>query len=239
MDLSLIYRQFALEDDVKTRDFPSAGAACASRCAGYVLAAAIFACLAAAPAAAHSLKQLEDSLRQREAYVQIVREPAPEFTLEDARGHEVGLADFRGKVVVLNFVYTNCPDICPLHSERIAELQRMINPTPMRELVRFISITTDPAHDTWPVMKGYGPDHGLDPANWVFLTSGPEAPDATRDLAKDYGLKFMLTDSGYQLHALVTFLIDKSGNIRARYHGLKFHPTNFVIQVNALTNDDH
>jgi protein SCO1/2 len=192
-----------------------------------------------APAAAHSLGELEGTLKERETYVQIVNRPAPEFALFDAHGRAVRLADFRGKVVILNFVYTNCPDVCPLHSEMIADIQEDVNRTPMRDLVRFISITTDPGRDLPRVLKAYGPAHGLDPVNWLFLTSGADKPDTTRKLAKRYGLKFSPTKDGYQMHGLVTHLIDKSGNLRARYHGLKFDPTNLILHVNALTNDFH
>ncbi len=188
---------------------------------------------------AHSLEELEGELSARERYVQFVDYPAPDFALADADGREVRLSDFRGKVVVLNFIYASCPDVCPLHSERIAKIQEMVNGTPMRELVQFITITTDPERDTAAVLKDYGAVHGLDPVNWHFLTSGPEQPAATRELAERYGLKFTLTDDGYQMHGLVTHLIDKSGNLRARYHGLKFDPTNLVVHVNALTNDFH
>lgn len=194
---------------------------------------------AAAPAAAHSLEELEGKLKKGEKYLQVVHEAATGFTLKDAQGREVGLADFRGKVVVLNFIYMNCPDVCPLHSERIAEIQEMINPTPMRDIVQFITITTDPANDTPEVMEVYGRTHGLDPVNWVFLTSGPSQRAATRGIAGRYGLKFTRVKDDYLLHGLVTFLIDKSGNLRAKYHGLKFKPVNFVIHVNALTNDYH
>ncbi len=192
-----------------------------------------------APAAAHSLGELEGTLKERETYVQIVNRPAPEFALFDAHGRAVRLADFRGKVVILNFVYTSCPDVCPLHSEMIADIQEDVNRTPMRDLVRFISITTDPGRDLPRVLKAYGPAHGLDPVNWLFLTSGADKPDTTRNLAKRYGLKFSPTKDGYQMHGLVTHLIDKSGNLRARYHGLKFDPTNLILHVNALTNDFH
>ena len=192
-----------------------------------------------APAAAHSLGELEGTLKERETYVQIVNRPAPEFALFDAHGRAVRLADFRGKVVILNFVYTSCPDVCPLHSEMIADIQEDVNRTPMRDLVRFISITTDPGRDLPRVLKAYGPAHGLDPVNWLFLTSGADKPDVTWKLAKRYGLKFSPTKDGYQMHGLVTHLIDKSGNLRARYHGLKFDPTNLILHVNALTNDFH
>lgn len=191
------------------------------------------------PAEAHSLKDLEDRLLEREPFVQIVNRPAPGFTLRDAEGRKVRLADFRGKVVVLNFIYASCPDVCPLHSEAIASIQEAVNGTPMKDVLQFISITTDPGRDTPAVMESYGPAHGLDSANWVFLTSGPEKPAATRTLAERYGLRFTPGKEGYQLHGVVTHLIDKSGNLRARYHGLRFDHTNMIVHINALTNDHH
>ena len=192
-----------------------------------------------ASATAHSLKGLEDKLLKRETYLQIVDEKAPEFTLRDAHGNPVRLSDFAGKVVVLNFIYTNCPDVCPLHSEAIASLQEAVNGTAMKDLVQFVTITTDPERDTTDVMRSYGPVHGLDSENWLFLTSGPERPTATRERAERYGLKFTPSKEGYQIHGVVTHLIDKSGNLRARYHGLKFDETNLIVHVNALTNDHH
>ncbi len=191
------------------------------------------------PAVAHSLEDLESQLLERETYVQVTNIPAPDFTLQDRNGRAVKLSDFKGRVVVLNFIYASCPDVCPLQSARIAEIQEMVNGTPMRDLVQFVSITTDPKRDTRQVLKDYGPSHGLDPVNWVFLTSGPDEPAATRELAERYGLKFMLVDDEYQMHGTVTHLIDKSGNQRARYHGLKFDSTNMVVHINALTNDYH
>ena len=142
-------------------------------------------------------------------------------------------------VVVLWFVYASCLDVCPLHSEKIAEIQRMVNKTPMKDLVSFIAITTDPKRDTPQELQDYGPAHGLEPANWTFLTDGQDKPETTRNLAESYGLKFTPTRDGYQMHGLVTHLIDKSGNLRGRYHGLKFSATNMVLHINALTNDFH
>lgn len=191
------------------------------------------------PAAAHSLEELEDELSAREPYVEIVDRPAPDFDLLDSGGRTVRLADFRGKVVVLNFIYAGCPDICPLHSERIAQIQKMVDATPMRDIVEFITVTTDPERDTPDVMKAYGTAHGLDPANWLFLTSGADRPTATREIAHAYGLEFTAIEGGMQMHGVVTHLIDKSGHLRARYHGLKFNSTNLVVHINALTNDYH
>jgi protein SCO1/2 len=189
------------------------------------------------PSAAHSLEELEGQLGDREKYFQPIGKEAPDFTLEDAEGRAVGLEDLRGKVVVLHFVYTNCPDVCPLHAERIAEIQEMVNRTPMRELVQFVTITTDPANDTPDVLREYGPAHGLDPVNWLFLTSGPDRDGGTtRDLAERFGHRFIETENGYQIHGVVTHVIDPEGRWRANFHGLKFEPTNLVVYINALTN---
>jgi protein SCO1/2 len=194
---------------------------------------------AAAPSYAHSLKELEDQLTASERYIQVMSRPAPAFTLQDAEGHPTSLADLHGKVVVLYFIYASCPDVCPLLSEKIATIQQQINATPMRDIVAFIAVTTDPERDTPEVLRGYGPEHGLDPVNWRFLTSGPGQPTATRELAKTYGLEFTPMTDGTQMHGLVTHVIDKSGNLRARFHGLKFKNLSLILYVNALTNDTH
>jgi len=190
-----------------------------------------------ANAAAHSLDELEAQLGDREQYFQPIDRNAPPFALEDCEGRAISLDDLRGKVVVLHFVYTNCPDVCPLHSERIAEVQEMVNQTPMRELVQFVTITTDPEHDTREVMRNYGSAHGLDPVNWMFLTIDPDRPaDTTRNLGERFGHRFTETEDGYQIHGVVTHVIDREGSWRANFHGLKFDPVNLVLYVNALTN---
>lgn len=195
--------------------------------------------LAASPVLAHSLDELEQDLLAKEKYVQIVDTVAPDFTLRNAQGETIRLSDLRGKVVVLWFVYESCPDTCPLHSEALAGVQAMVNRTPMRDVVEFVTITTDPAHDLPDSFAGYGTAHGLDPANWTMLTSGLDAPEVTRDLAQHYGLKFTQQGDDYQLHGVVSHLIDKSGRLRARYHGLKFDPTHMLVHINAFSNDDH
>src|SRR5229473_1720548 len=178
----------------------------------------------AMPARAHSLQQLETQLQRQEKFFQPVGRLAPEFELQDSEGHPWDFDRLRGKVVVLNFIYAGCKDLCPLHSELIAELQKMINLTPMRDQVQFVSITTDPARDAPDVLKAYGAAHGLDPSNWTFLTTRPGQPeDATRRLAERFGHKFTRTDDGEYAHGIVTHVIDRDGMMRG----------------NALANDVH
>jgi protein SCO1/2 len=192
------------------------------------------------PASAHSVKDLDRLLGQRERYYQRLEKDMPSFTLNDAQGRPVSPSDFRGKVVVLHFIYAACPDICPLHADRIAEIQSMINRTPMKDAVQFISVTTDPTTDTPEVMRNYGQNHSLDPANWRFLTIRQEQPeDTTRKLAEQFGHKFIKDESGYQIHSIVTHVIDRDGRWRGNFHGLKFNPTSLVVFVNALVNNEH
>jgi protein SCO1/2 len=200
------------------------------------LAFALIAAIAT-PVLAHSLEEVDQDLRDRDKFFQPVDSEAPGFTLQDADGRVVHLSDLRGKVVVLNFIYTHCPDVCPLHTERIAQLQGMINQTPMKAVVEFVTITTDPKRDTGQVLRDYGQAHGLDPVNWMFLTASPGQPeDGTRKIAEAYGLKFTQGDDGMQMHGIVTHVIDQDGRMRARFHGLQFEPVNLVTFVNALTN---
>ena len=206
------------------------------------LALAWLVAVAVAPAAsAHSVKDLEALMGDKEKFFQPIDKPTPGFALRDADGKPAKLVDLRGKVVVLHFIYAGCPDICPLHAEKIAEVQAMVNRTPMKEQVRFITITTDPSNDTPDILRAYGPTHGLDPANWAFLTTAPDQPeDGTRKLAEAYGHKFIKIESGYQVHSVVTHVIDKDGRWRANFYGLRFQPLNLVMFVNALVNDhDH
>ena len=104
--------------------------------------------LLAHAAAAHSLEDVAKGLAAREKFFQTVDKPAPDFTLGDAAGRVVKLSDFRGHVVVVQFIYASCPDECPLHAERLAEVQALVGQAGFKDRVRFVSITTDPENDT-------------------------------------------------------------------------------------------
>ncbi len=195
--------------------------------------------LAATASADHPGEDLDARMTDKEQYFQAIDDTAPGFDLVDADGAAVRLEDYADKIVVLNFVYANCPDICPLHAEKMAEIQGMVNASPMRAMVQFLSITTDPANDGAEVLRDYADWHGLDPVNWRFLTAGPDQPEAiTRDLAAEYGLQFTMTgDSPMQMHGAVMHVIDMDGRLAGKFHGMKFEPSNAALYVSELINN--
>ena len=196
---------------------------------------------AARPVSAdHPGENLDAVMGGKETYFQTVDKVAPPFALSDADGKPVDLTDFNGKVVVMNFIYTSCPDVCPLHAEKIAAVQAMINGSPMKDMVQFISVTTDPANDTPDILASYGPDHGLDALNWKFLTvRAGQGEAASRKLAESYGHKFEATEDGFQAHGIVTHVIDGAGRWAANFHGLKFKSVNLVLYINGLINNEN
>ena len=185
----------------------------------------------------HSTNELQETLQKREKFFQAIDKPAADFSGTDAEGNVVTLKDLRDKAVVLFFVYTNCPDVCPLHAELIAKVQGLVNDAPGGERVQFVAVTTDPANDNAEIRRAYGPDHGLAPSNWVFLTLGADKNAETGALVAQYGHKFTPQETGYLLHGVVTHVIDKQGKWRANFHGLDFNPLNLVVFLNALVNE--
>ncbi len=187
----------------------------------------------------HPGADLDKVMGSREKFFQTVdKASAPSFKLADANGKTVRLSDFANKIVVINFIYAGCPDVCPLHTEKIARIQALLQKSPMKDIVQFITITTDPENDTPDVLRKYGQVHGLDARNWVFLTTrNGQSTETTRKLAQDYGMEFTKTDDGLQMHGVVTHIIDMGGRYAAKFHGLRFEPVNVVLYINGLINN--
>ncbi len=146
-------------------------------------------------------------------------DPAPPFVLTDQDGNPLSLADLRGKAVLLDFVYTNCPGPCPILTGLHVEVQRALEPA-LRDRVRFVSVSLDPLTDTPAALREYARKRGADTANWSFLTGSPDAIEA---VLKGYGVGSARQPDGTIAHLVVTFLIDGNGQIVQRYIGLDAH----------------
>src|SRR3546814_1503173 len=80
------------------------------------------------PAAAHHPgDRLDEVMTGKEEYFQTIDRRAPGFELVDADGKPVALSEFADRIVVMHFINAGCPDVCPLHADRIAEIQGMID----------------------------------------------------------------------------------------------------------------
>jgi protein SCO1/2 len=100
--------------------------------------------------------------------------PAPPFTLTSQDNRPVSLADFHGKVVAVTFIYTGCPDICPLLTQKMVDVQDALGEK-FGAKIAFISISFDPERDTPEVLKDYAQFWGIKPEGWSFLTGSLEA----------------------------------------------------------------
>jgi protein SCO1/2 len=145
------------------------------------------------------------------------RDPAPPFRLTDQNGDTVSLADLRGRAVLLDFIYTNCPGPCPILTGLHVALQRRLDPA-LRPRVHFVSISLDPLRDTPFALREYASKRGADLSNWSFLTGDPSQVDA---IIRAYGVGSSRQADGGIAHLVVTFLIDGDGRIAHRYIGLE------------------
>src|SRR5262249_15396837 len=84
-----------------------------------------------------------------------------------------------GKIVVVSFIYTNCPDICPLTTARLAQVEEKLGDIVGRDIF-LVSLTVDPERDTPERLKSFATAFGAGPG-WLFLTGKPEDIRAIND----------------------------------------------------------
>jgi protein SCO1/2 len=158
---------------------------------------------------------------------------APDFSLTSQDGAAVTLGDFRGKVVAVTFIYTSCPDVCPMLTDKMARVQDELG-ADFGAKVAFLSITVDPERDTPAVLKEYADAFDANFAGWSFLT-GTKA--AIRDVAHRYGVAVREAADGQVDHTLLTTLIDRQGVMRVQYLGYRFDPEEFRHDLQDLVNE--
>lgn len=91
----------------------------------------------------------------------------PDFTLIDQGGRPLRMTALAGKIWIVNFIFTNCPDECPLMTAEMARLQADLAEVPE---LRLVSITVDPQHDTPLILSQYATRFQANPERWFFLT---------------------------------------------------------------------
>lgn len=136
---------------------------------------------------------------------------ALDFALTDHNGQQRRLADFKGKVVVMFFGYTQCPDVCPTSMAELAEVKQLLGKDGDR--LQGLFVTVDPARDTPEVLKGYMGN--FDPTFLALYTT----PDKLAELAKDYKVYYKRVDgktpTSYTMdHSAGSYVYDTQGRLR-------------------------
>ena len=135
--------------------------------------------------------------------------PRLEFAMTRANdGAPVSAADYRGRVVILYFGYTNCPDICPTTLANLADMLRQLGPD--ADKVRVLFVTVDPNRDTPSILKKYA-------AAFAPQIDGLRGSDnALADLARRYRVSYSVkTQPAYEvMHSSAVFFFDPTGRAR-------------------------
>jgi protein SCO1/2 len=150
------------------------------------------------------------SLEDREAECIQSGQMVPEFDLVDQNGKPFHLSDFRGKAVVLTFIYTRCPipNYCPLMSKNFSELRRRFDKE-FTDKYQLLSITMDPGFDRPEVLKEYGSHYGSNGEEWKFATGNTQQINFVAGLL---GL-YYTPENGTISHDLRTALIGADGRL--------------------------
>lgn len=137
---------------------------------------------------------------------------APDFTLTDGpTGDPVSLSALRGRVVVLTFLYTRCPDVCPLTAEKLRQARTGLGAA--AEDLRLLAVSVDPAGDTPDATREFVRGHRLE-GELRFLVGDRAA------LARVWAAYGIAAESNGSLvgHNDAIFLIDKQGRLRSLLH---------------------
>ena len=149
--------------------------------------------------------------------------------LVDQAGRPFVVDELRGKVVLFNFIFTSCPNVCPVQTQALAEVQRAI-PRSDRDRVQFVSVSIDPVHDTPAVLLSFAQRFKLDFARWTFVTGGTEDIDR---LSERLRLFAQNTERRPENHGTTLWLMDGNGRLMQRYAG---DPPEVPRLVNELHN---
>jgi protein SCO1/2 len=159
----------------------------------------------------------------------------PDFKLLNQSNHTIDLKQFRGKVVVMTFIYTRCPlaDFCPRMSHNFAAIDKTLQSDPaLYKDTHLLSVSFDPAYDTPKVLRSYG---GAYTGNFVKETfqhwefAAPSVAELPK-MEQFFDVGVTPGESGTLQHSLSTVVIGKDGRIVA------FYPTNDWTPAEVLSD---
>jgi len=160
-----------------------------------------------------------------------------DISLIDQVGRAVSLnKDLAGKMLVVDFFFTSCTASCPQLSSNMRLLQTSFKKDNRKEasldtIVQFISITVDPAHDSFPALRAYADRYSANPDHWWFLTGDKKS--IYNYARNELGVVTGPGDGGAEdfIHTEKIVLIDRNRQVRGYYDGLD------VVQVRKCADD--
>lgn len=142
--------------------------------------------------------------------------PVADFSLENVDGKTVTLEDTNGKVRLFYFYFATCPDVCPITTFRLSQVQDILKEKDLfGKDASIVSITFDPERDTLENVKAFGDKFKADYSGWYFLRGDQQK---TIDLAMD-SFKILINqdEDGNFVHMDLIGLVDREGRLREIY----------------------
>ena len=141
-----------------------------------------------------------------------------DFTLLDREGRPVRLSDYRGKPLLVNFIYTGCFQVCPTSTRALAEALQAMSGGFDTTQFNVVSIGFNQPADSPQAMKAFALQHRIGSPNWNFLS----APAAIVDtLTREFGFVYAPTQAGFD-HLLQVGIVDANGRLVAQVYGDDF-----------------
>jgi protein SCO1/2 len=140
----------------------------------------------------------------------------PAFSLTDQHGKSLSAADLRGKVWAADFIFTSCPDVCPLLTRQMVLLRKRTLSEGLA--LHYVSFSVDPETDTPEVLARFAKQHGAVFDDWSFLTGPIDQVKAV--VVKGFSQAMERSGEGAKanvLHGTHFVLVDKTGTIRGFY----------------------
>jgi protein SCO1/2 len=141
----------------------------------------------------------------------------PAFSLQNQHGRTVTQRDLHGRVVVVDFIFTACPDVCPLLTEQLQALRKQL---PQGALLSLVSFSVDPEHDTPERLQRFAVQHGAVDRDWWFLTGPIDEVKQVVTRGFKQAMQAQPTAAGKPpnvLHGTHFVLVDAAGEIRGFY----------------------
>jgi protein SCO1/2 len=138
-----------------------------------------------------------------------------DFALLDREGRPQRLADYRGKPLLVSFIYTGCFQICPTNTRSLHEAVDVLHKRFGTQRFNVVSIGFNQPTDSPQAMKAFAAQQRIDAPDWEFLSPHPKIVDA---LAENFGFRFRATAAGFD-HVLQLSVVDAQGRLVRQFYG--------------------